>query len=144
MLVGIGSLCSLSMCLRTVSEYRKRSPQMRQCHWSRAKMYGRHSGLFGSSLGLGIFKSCKKDRSRSCAHGASQRTDAPCATNEVDGLQGFTQSPRPRARSAARIGSREKSSLGSLHIENELLTLNIAELAHFHAEGPKIRVARNI
>jgi hypothetical protein len=35
---------------------------MRQCHWSRAKMYGRHSGLFGSSLGLGIFKSCKKNR----------------------------------------------------------------------------------
>jgi hypothetical protein len=27
---------------------------MRQCHWSRAKMYGRHSGLFGSSLGSGI------------------------------------------------------------------------------------------
>ena len=25
-------------------------------------MYGRHSGLFGSSLGLGIFKSCKKNR----------------------------------------------------------------------------------
>src|SRR5215472_8312618 len=50
------------MCLRTVSEYWKRSPQMRQCHWSRAKMYGRHSGLFGSSLGLGIFKSCKKNR----------------------------------------------------------------------------------
>jgi hypothetical protein len=25
-----------------ISEYRKRSPQMRQCHWSRAKMYGRH------------------------------------------------------------------------------------------------------
>src|SRR6516165_12212538 len=44
---------------------------------SRAKMYGRHSGLFGSSLGLGIFKSCKKNRNRSCAHGASQRTDAP-------------------------------------------------------------------
>ena len=51
-----------AMCLRTVSEYWKRSPQMRQCHWSRAKMYGRHSGLFGSSLGLGIFKSCKKNR----------------------------------------------------------------------------------
>jgi hypothetical protein len=37
-----------------ISEYRKRSPQMRQCHWSRAKMYGRHSELFGSSLGSGI------------------------------------------------------------------------------------------
>jgi hypothetical protein len=48
------SLCSLAMCLRTISEYRKRSPQMRQCHWSRAKMYGRHSELFGSSLGSGI------------------------------------------------------------------------------------------
>src|ERR1700751_4766385 len=54
MLGGMVSLCSLAMCLRTISEYRKRSPQMRQCHWSRAKMYGRHSELFGSSLGLGI------------------------------------------------------------------------------------------
>ena len=35
-------------------EYRKRSPQMRQCHWSWAKMYGRHSELFGLSLGSGI------------------------------------------------------------------------------------------
>src|SRR5262245_9277179 len=54
MLGGMVSLCSLAMCLRTISEYRKRSPQMRQCHWSRAKMYGRHSELFGSSLGLDI------------------------------------------------------------------------------------------
>jgi hypothetical protein len=54
MLGGMLSLCSLAMCLRTISEYRKRSPQMRQCHWSRAKMYGRHSELFGSSLGSGI------------------------------------------------------------------------------------------
>jgi hypothetical protein len=38
MLGGMVSLCSLTMCLRTISEYRKRSPQMRQCHWSRAKM----------------------------------------------------------------------------------------------------------
>src|SRR5262245_35846852 len=56
------SWCACATCLRTASEYWKRSPQMRQCHWSRAKMYGRHSGLFGSSLGLGIFKSCKKNR----------------------------------------------------------------------------------
>jgi hypothetical protein len=61
---GMFSSCACAMCLRTVSEYWKRSPQMRQCHWSRAKMYGRHSGLFGSSLGLGIFKSCKKNRNR--------------------------------------------------------------------------------
>src|SRR6516225_10375724 len=54
MLGGMVSLCSLAMCLRTISEYRKRSPQMRQCHWSRAKMYGRHSKLFGSSFGSGI------------------------------------------------------------------------------------------
>jgi len=54
MLGGVVSLCSLAMCLRTISEYRKRSPQMRQCHWSRAKMYGRHSELFGSSLGSGF------------------------------------------------------------------------------------------
>src|SRR5262245_32888915 len=50
------SWCACATCLRTASEYWKRSPQMRQCHWSCAKMYGRHSGLFGSSLGLGIFK----------------------------------------------------------------------------------------
>jgi hypothetical protein len=34
MLGGMVSLCSLAMCLRTISEYRKRSPQMRQCHAS--------------------------------------------------------------------------------------------------------------
>src|SRR5262245_53365938 len=77
MLGGMFSSCACAMCLRTDSEYWKRSPQMRQCHSSPAKMYGRHSGLFGSSLGMGIFKSCKKNWNRSCAHGASQRTDAP-------------------------------------------------------------------
>src|SRR5215467_10500933 len=54
MLGGMVSWCSLEMCLRTVSEHRKLSPQMRQCHWSRAKMYGCHSELFGSSWGSGI------------------------------------------------------------------------------------------
>src|SRR5262245_7712119 len=54
MLGGMVSLCSLAMCLRTASEYWKRSPQIRQCHWSPPKMYGRHSELFGSSLGSGI------------------------------------------------------------------------------------------
>jgi hypothetical protein len=53
MLGGTFSSCASAMCLRTVSEYWKRSPQMRQCHWSRAKTYGRHSGLFGSPLGGG-------------------------------------------------------------------------------------------
>jgi hypothetical protein len=43
MLGGMFSSCSSAMCLRTISEYKKRSPQMRQCHWSRAKMYGRHA-----------------------------------------------------------------------------------------------------
>jgi Protein of unknown function (DUF1488) len=47
MLGGMFSLCSSAMCLRTISEYKKRSPQMRQCHWSRAKMYGRHRGFSG-------------------------------------------------------------------------------------------------
>jgi hypothetical protein len=45
------------MCLRTISEYKKRSPQMRHCHWSRANMYGRHSELLGSSLESGILMS---------------------------------------------------------------------------------------
>src|SRR4029077_19472249 len=67
MLGGMFSSCACAMCLLTVSEYWKRSAQMRQCHWSRAKMYGRHSGLFGSSLGLGIFKSCKMNRNRALA-----------------------------------------------------------------------------
>src|SRR6516164_4621793 len=62
MLGGMVSLCSLAMCLRTISEYRKRSPQMRQCHWSRAKMYGRHSELFGSSLGLDILIISRRQR----------------------------------------------------------------------------------
>ena len=38
-----------------MTEYKKLAPQMRQCHWSRAKTYGRHSELFGSSLGSGIW-----------------------------------------------------------------------------------------
>ena len=97
MLGGMFSSCACAMCLRTVSEYWKRSPQMRQCHWSRAKMYGRHSGLFGSSLGLGIFKSCKKNRNRSCAHGASQRTNAPCQNRTHAPLW---QVNRARARSS--------------------------------------------
>src|SRR5262249_31007404 len=54
MLGGMFSSCACAMYFRTVSEYWKRSPQMRQCHWSPAKMYGPHSGLFGSSLRLGI------------------------------------------------------------------------------------------
>src|SRR6516165_7217771 len=62
MLGGMVSLCSLAMCLRTISEYRKRSPQKRQCHWSRAKMYGRHSELFGSSLGLDILIISRRQR----------------------------------------------------------------------------------
>src|SRR5205823_1029625 len=99
MLGGMFSSCSSAMCLRTVSEYWKRSPQMRQCHWSRAKMYGRHSGLFGSSLGLGIFKSCKKNRNRALAHEAAQQAtrtipivadfqDDPVATGLISGLAG--------------------------------------------------------
>ena len=59
----------------------------------------------------------------------------------VAGIYSITSSAREVRREAREPG---ESSLGSLHIENELLTLNMAELAHFHAEGPKIRVARNI
>jgi hypothetical protein len=62
MLGGMFSSWASAMCLRTVSEYWKRPPQIRQCHWSRAKVYGRHSGPFESSGG--IFKSCDC----SCAH----------------------------------------------------------------------------
>jgi hypothetical protein len=64
MLGGKVSLCSLAMCLRTISEYKKRSPQMRQCHWSRAKIYGRHSELFGSSFGSGIVSTIVPSLSR--------------------------------------------------------------------------------
>jgi hypothetical protein len=60
MLGGMLSSCASAMCLRTVSDYKKRSPQMRQCHCWRAKMYGRHLGSFGSSLEWGIFKSSKE------------------------------------------------------------------------------------
>src|SRR6266550_2207325 len=76
MLGGVVSLCSLAMCLRTISEYRKRSPQMRQCHWSRAKMYGRHSELFGSSLGSGIVLTIQLLAGVSyCRHAAPARVD---------------------------------------------------------------------
>src|SRR5437764_14031488 len=64
MLGGMFSSCASAMCLRTISEYKKRSPQMRQCHWSGAKMYGRHSGFFGSSVGWGMFKSYATHRAR--------------------------------------------------------------------------------
>src|SRR5262249_25345845 len=98
MLGGIVSLCSLAMCLRTVSEYRKRSPQMRQCHWSRAKMYGRHSELFGSSLGSGIFKQSTVGerfdaiitRSRRYRSAAVQGGSAPRRRNGHDGIFGLS------------------------------------------------------
>src|SRR5215467_15945834 len=85
---GMFSWCACATCLRTASEYWKRSPQMRQCHWSRAKMYGRHSGLFGSSLGLGIFKSCatpharrrKAIRSVSATRAPFTRSNTTCST----------------------------------------------------------------
>src|ERR1700730_1153883 len=95
MLGGMFSSCACAMCLRTVSEYWKRSAQMRQCHWSRAEMYGRHSGLFGSSLGLGIFKSCKMNRNRAFAQQATGTIpivadfqDDPVATGLISGLAG--------------------------------------------------------
>src|SRR6266403_2173369 len=78
MLGGMVSLCSLAMCLRTISEYRKRSPQMRQCHWSRAKMYGRHSELFGSSLGSGILIISRR-RGPQCIAGS-------CGVKRITGL----------------------------------------------------------
>src|SRR6516225_7821398 len=48
MLGGMVSLCSLAMCLRTISEYRKRSPQMRQCHWSQPNSLRNGTGNFCS------------------------------------------------------------------------------------------------
>jgi hypothetical protein len=35
MLGGMFWSCLSAMCLRTISEYKKRSAQMRQCHWSK-------------------------------------------------------------------------------------------------------------
>jgi hypothetical protein len=46
------------MCLRTISEYKKRSPQIRHCHWSREDVRT-PLGAFWSSLGCGIFKPVK-------------------------------------------------------------------------------------
>jgi hypothetical protein len=67
-----------------ISEYKKRSPQMRQCHWSRAKMYGRHSELFGSSLGLGILIiSRRRGRSRSAVRGTCSMTSSEAHGNGV-------------------------------------------------------------
>src|SRR5262249_21735880 len=86
MLGGKVSLCSLAMCLRTISEYRKQSPQMRQCHWSRAKMYGRHSELFGLSLGSGIFNDSRRR--------ALRRNHNPKSTISV---------PRSAASSGSRL-----------------------------------------
>src|SRR6516165_656927 len=59
----------------------------------------------------------------------------------VAGIYSITSSAREVGREDREPG---EISLGSLHIENEPLTLNIAELAHFHAEGPEIGLARNI
>jgi hypothetical protein len=83
MLGGMVSLCSLAMCLRTISEYRKRSPQMRQCHWSRAKMYGRHSELFGSSLGSGILI-FSRGRAPRRNHNPKSTISVGCAAEQRD------------------------------------------------------------
>jgi len=101
MLGGMFSSCACAMCLRTISECWKRSPQMRQCHWSRAKMYGRHSGLFGSSLGLGIFKSCKKNRNyhsdRADYDSDDRASPAAChGFREVAKSSGQPEPARPR------------------------------------------------
>ena len=86
MLGGVVSLCSLAMCLRTISEYRKRSPQMRQCHWSRAKMYGRHSELFGSSLGSGILINPVSDAAAPVASAAMCRKNLAGGTGAARAL----------------------------------------------------------
>src|ERR1700758_122718 len=83
MLGGMVSLCSLAMCLRTISEYRKRSPQMRQFHWSRAKMYGRHSELFGSSLGSGILI-FSRGRAPRRNHNPKSTISVGCAAEQRD------------------------------------------------------------
>ena len=104
MLGGMFSSCACAMCLRTVSEYWKRSPQMRQCHWSRAKMYGRHSGLFGSSLGLGIFKSCKKNRNyhsdRADYDSGDRASPAAC-----HGFREVAKKRRPARSGATEVGT---------------------------------------
>jgi hypothetical protein len=46
MLGGMFWSCLSAMCLRTISEYKKRSAQMRQCHWSK-KMGSRGAQSFG-------------------------------------------------------------------------------------------------
>jgi hypothetical protein len=83
MLGGMVSLCSLAMCLRTISEYRNRSPQMRQCHWSRAKMYGRHSELFGSSLGSSILVISRRRAPRR-NHSPKSTISVGCAAEQRD------------------------------------------------------------
>src|SRR5262249_20548245 len=88
MLGGMVSLCSLAICLRTISEYRKRSPQIRQCHWSRAKMYGRHSELFGSSLGSGILI-FSRGRAPRRNHNPKSTISVGCAADERDELASF-------------------------------------------------------
>src|SRR5437868_4683560 len=114
MLGGMVSLCSLAMCLRTISEYRKRSPQMRQCHWSRAKMYGRHSELFGSSLGSGILI-FGRGRAPRRNHNPKSTISVGCAVEQRDELPA-PHSITSSARASNEDGTSSPSALAVLRL----------------------------
>src|SRR5215831_13732248 len=104
MLGDMVSLCSLAICLPTISEYRKRSPQMRQCHWSPAKMYGRHSELFGSSLGSGILINPVSDAAAQLASAAMRNANRVVAGGrlmQVTHMQSRTLETSTRGASMA-------------------------------------------
>jgi hypothetical protein len=76
---------------------------------------------------MGIFKSCKKNWNRSCAHGASQRTDAPWQ-NRTHAPQQMTSADRNDlldhlvgAGEERRWHSNAKR-IGGFHIDDQLET----------------------
>jgi hypothetical protein len=144
MLGGILSSCASAMCLRTVSEYWKRSPQMRQSHWSRAKMYGRHSGLFGSSFGWCIFKSAGDQTEFVYRETAVTAANRPLGTspwyNELKVLEvrlsPFTQPHDKRAIAAATHRSRVRQSRSSSRRRCNGGTMGDREAEDRTGEGP--------
>src|SRR5262249_3367028 len=110
MLGGMFSSCASAMCFRTISEYKKRSPQMRQGHWSQAKMYGRHSGFFRV-----VFRPCPLD-----VRFAQKRTRLgdfisthPSLTPLADLGRSAGQAPLHRERVAGIAAAHDDAEIGA-------------------------------
>jgi hypothetical protein len=120
MLGGMFSSCASAMCFRTISEYKKRSPQMRQCHWSQAKMYGRHSGFFGSSFGhIGSMSGLPKS-----GHDWAMST-RPSLTPLADLGRSAGQAPLHRLHAAGIAAAGDNTEVGARLPERLLIDVGL-------------------